>query len=84
MAVKARLRECCLSSIRHITANTAIKVETDTHTHTPALFSWGGTWQASSVGSPTEGGRGEEEEEKDGRAGERDASEQVQDQLFAA
>ena len=80
MAVKACLRECCLSSIRHITANVAIKVERYTHTHTHThthtltqtcthtalsdlernthtLFSWGGTWQDSSVGSLTEGGK---------------------------
>lgn len=34
MAVKTYLRECCLSSIRHITANVAIKVEIHTHTKT--------------------------------------------------
>lgn len=65
LAAKTRLREYCLSSVRHATANVAIKVKGHTLTkmhrirardrqHT--LFSWGGTWQESSVGVLTEGG----------------------------
>lgn len=92
LAVKSRRRECCLSSIRHITANVAIKVGrthalTKTHgfrareggrQHTLLL----GRHLAGVICWRSHWGR-EEEEVGDGQRGERDPS-LVQDQSFAA
>lgn len=90
--MKSCLRECCLSSIRHITANVAIKVETYTHkqrlsdservTHKHTHTSPGealGRIHLLAVSLKQE----EEEEEGGRRRGERYVS-MVQDQSFAA